>query len=233
MRTRYLTLIAMMLSPYLLVASAYQPTPSDRDLTDRVVQQLEQYSADYHIRRQFVRQLADLRDRYSSSERLEYLLGSIHDQLYAPLQDAQRADQERAAWGYVQMLDRHGGGIQSVAIDIPSACREMYEYIDTLSRLYDHPTALTLAVWYRESDCRQIAMSNGDGPFQIISQDYGQGALSVGEFLQSVEDYLVFSDSKHDWYARANSKSQLTVDLGYTTPTLSGIVYHGALYNGL
>ena len=37
----------------------------------------------------------------------------------------------------------------------------------------DFPTALTIAVWFRESTCGYYLPKNGDGPFQIVSKDYG------------------------------------------------------------
>jgi hypothetical protein len=68
--------------------------------------------------------------------------------------------------------------------------------LDNLSFAYDFPTAVTLAVWYRESNCGYYLPSNGNGPFQITSKDYGTGSLTQSGFIQAVEDFLVFAKNK-------------------------------------
>ncbi|MEI7557984.1 MAG: hypothetical protein WCJ45_04055 [bacterium] len=45
--------------------------------------------------------------------------------------------------------------------------------MDTISFANDFPTALTIATRYRETNCGYYLPGNGDGPFQILSKDYG------------------------------------------------------------
>lgn len=66
-----------------------------------------------------------------------------------------------------------------------------------------------------------------------MSKNYWAGEISIELFQQTVEDYLIFSEGKHDLYERANYDSGYVVDLSYTGWSLTGVVYHSSLYNGL
>jgi hypothetical protein len=131
-----------------------------------------------------------------------------------------------------EFYQQHWDEIYSKDFDVPSSCFDHYEFVDTLSWLYDHPTSLTLATWFRESNCRQAWTHNARWPFQITTKHYGYGAMTRWAFLGAVQDYLAFSNEKHNRYHRANG-GELEVELGYDNRTLSWVVYHGALYNGL
>ena len=59
------------------------------------------------------------------------------------------------------------------------------------------PTALTIATRYRETHCGYYLPSNGDGPFQILSKDYGTGEINEDTFTQSIQDFIDFSKGKY------------------------------------
>jgi len=54
-----------------------------------------------------------------------------------------------------------------------------------------------MAIRYREASCGYYLPSNGDGPFQIISKDYGTGEITENIFVQSIQDFINFSQSKY------------------------------------
>jgi hypothetical protein len=72
--------------------------------------------------------------------------------------------------------------------------------LDLISFANNFPTALTIATRYRESSCGYYLPANGDGPFQIISKDYGTGQITDSIFYQTVQDFIDFSQAKWTQY---------------------------------
>lgn len=72
--------------------------------------------------------------------------------------------------------------------------------MDTISFANNFPTALTIATWYRETHCGYYLPANGDGPFQILSKDYGTGQITEAKFLNMMQDFIDFSKAKHLQY---------------------------------
>ena len=72
--------------------------------------------------------------------------------------------------------------------------------MDTISYANNFPTALMMATRYREAHCGYYLPSNGDGPFQIVSKDYGTGQITEAKFLQAMQDFIDFSKAKHTQY---------------------------------
>jgi hypothetical protein len=72
--------------------------------------------------------------------------------------------------------------------------------MDTISFANNFPTALTIATRYREVTCGYYMPTNGDGPFQIVSKDYGTGQMTEAKFLQTIQDFIDFSKAKHLQY---------------------------------
>lgn len=100
-----------------------------------------------------------------------------------------------------------------------------------MSFAYDFPTPLTLAIRYRESSCGFYLPKNGDGPFQIVSKDYGSGPINRPLFEQTVRDFLEFSKKKIERY---NSKNPDTpILLSYKDYTYQDLYKFAGLYNGL
>ena len=65
--------------------------------------------------------------------------------------------------------------------------------MDTLSFANNFPTALTIATRYREANCGYYLPANGDGPFQILSKDYGTGQITEAKFLQTAKLHALAS----------------------------------------
>jgi hypothetical protein len=107
------------------------------------------------------------------------------------------------------------------------SCTWRYNTLDNISFANNFPTALTIAMRYRETNCGYYLPNNGDGPFQILSKDYGTGNITEDLFLRSVQDFIDFSKAKRTQY-----KTKLWINLTYTWFDLTWIVYHSALYNG-
>ncbi|MEI8090807.1 MAG: hypothetical protein WCG98_00665 [bacterium] len=72
--------------------------------------------------------------------------------------------------------------------------------LDTISFANNFPTALTIATRYREASCGYYLPSNGDGPFQILSKEYGTGQIDENLFTQTVQDFIDFSKAKRQQY---------------------------------
>jgi hypothetical protein len=52
-----------------------------------------------------------------------------------------------------QFLDEYNTGYDPAITLTVDQCSLQYNTIDNLSFAYDFPTALTMAIWYRESNC--------------------------------------------------------------------------------
>jgi hypothetical protein len=110
--------------------------------------------------------------------------------------------------------------------NLPDTCTGRYNTLDNISFANNFPTALTVATWYRESNCWFYLPKNWDWPFQILSKDYGSWNITEEIFTKSVQDFIDFSKAKH-----ANYKSKLNINLTYTWFDFTGIINHWALYN--
>ena len=110
-------------------------------------------------------------------------------------------------------------------------CMWWYNTIDNISFANDFPTALTIAVWYKESNCGYYLPANGDGPFQIVSKDYGNGEITEDLFKQTIQDFIDFSKSKIDSYNRKADSNFPEIKISYTWFDYTGVVSFAALYN--
>jgi hypothetical protein len=72
--------------------------------------------------------------------------------------------------------------------------------MDSISFANNFPTALTIATRYREVNCGYYMPANGDGPFQIVSKDYGTGQITEAKFIGAMQDFIDFSKAKHLQY---------------------------------
>jgi hypothetical protein len=106
-------------------------------------------------------------------------------------------------------------------------CIGWYNTLDDISFVYDFPTALTMATWYRESTCAYFLPSNWNGPFQIVNKDYGTWELTEDEFITTVVDFMEFTKAKFARY-----EWQLSGNLTYTWFDSKWISNFAALYNG-
>lgn len=163
------------------------------------------------------------------------MLGKVKDYLYEKIH-TQKTKAKILSKSFKQEFV--GQYLSGVMIDqeIGVNCTGWYNTLDDLSFIYDLPTSLTTAIWYRESTCGYYLPKNGDGPFQIESKDYGTGEITSDIFIQSIKDFMEFAKHKISRYESANKASQNTgykINLSYEDFDLTGVVRFGALYNSL
>lgn len=172
----------------------------------------------------FYNQTTNLKSQYSKDERLNYMLWELESYLYTNLANLKWASKITSKSAKRDFLNQYNTWFDSWITYTVDQCVLRYNTLDNLSFAYDFPTAVTLAVWYRESNCGYYLPSNGNGPFQITSKDYGTGSLTQSGFIQAVEDFLVFAKNK--W------KKSPSWNLSYSNYDYTGIVNFAALYNG-
>lgn len=125
---------------------------------------------------------------------------------------------------------------KNITLDIEypeEKCTWRYNKIDNISFANDFPTALTIAVWYRESSCGYYLPNNGDGPFQIVSKDYWTGDIDEETFEKTIQDFIDFSKNKIKKYNDRNEWEYDPIELTYTKYNYNDLWKFAGLYNGL
>lgn len=231
-------LVLPILSVLVLVGWAFAYTPTTQDIVDTAIlsNKLGEITSGKNISlRNYYDQTRNLQIQYSSDERLNYMLWKIKDYLYEKIY-TQKTKAKILSKAFKQdFVDEYLSGVM-IDEETGVNCTGWYNTLDDMSFIYDLPTALTTAIWYRESTCGYYLPKNGDGPFQIESKDYGTGQITSDVFIQSVEDFLVFANNKIDRYESVNKAEEDTgykINLSYTGFDLTWIVRFGALYNSL
>lgn len=206
--------------------NAYSPTPDILSMTQTLKTQLNQItSGDYKAKRDFYSQIKVLLSQFSSDERLDYILKELANAMYMPIL-AEKAKVKQASKDFKQsFVASYLTGTKEITGN--DNCTGRYNLIDTISFANNFPTALTIATRYREASCGYYLPGNGDGPFQIISKDYGTGQINENTFVQTVQDFIDFSKAKRQQY-----KTKLWISLTYTWFDWTGLANHAALYNG-
>lgn len=175
--------------------------------------------------RKLADQLQNLQVRFPTYEKLLYLLKELEidltNQITTQKTQTKQANKEQIK----AFVANNMTGI--ALISETDTCKQQYDLIDMISFANNFPTALTLATRYREASCRMYLPGNGDGPFQIVSKEYGAGDLTLTTFKQSVQDFIDFSKAKY-----GNYYSKIGPIFTYTGFDMTGIVNHAALYNG-
>jgi hypothetical protein len=129
-------------------------------------------------------------------------------------------------------LDEYEDDI-SIDAEFPKdKCTWWYNTIDNISFANDFPTALTIAVWYRESNCAYYLPNNGDGPFQIVNENYWAGEITEDMFKQTIQDYIDFSKKRIEKYNDRAWDDYAKIDISYKWFDYTGVVSYLALYNG-
>ena len=216
---------------------SYTPTPEDTQRTENLIQVLDEYiDGDKEILRSFYSQILDIEDFFLDNERMAHKITTIRDHLHDELQTMKmphllngRLIKEEFVRVYEpNIIKEHS---------IPQRCRDRWQYLDDISFVHNLPTAITMATRYAESTCGFYLpvhpVYGSNGPFQIITKDYGTGEMTEPLFRQTVKDFIDFTWSKINNYERANRNDQLKVNLSYSSFDFTGVVRFGALYNGL
>ena len=213
----------------MLLGSAFAYTPSSQDVAQVTLlkTQLDTITTgNIKGKWDFYAQLKTLQEQYATHEQLNYYLNELALYLITQVNTEKTKIKLTSKTTKQDFVNIYSGWF-SQDITTPDSCTWRYNTIDTISFANNFPTALTMATRYREVNCGYYMPANGDGPFQIISKNYGTGQITEATFLQTIQDFIDFSKAKHLQY-----KTKLWISLTYTWFTWTGLVYHSALYNG-
>lgn len=179
--------------------NAYSPTPDILSMTQALKTQLNQItSGNVKDKRDYYTQLKTLMPMFVSDERLSYVLKELANAMYLPILNEKAKAKQASRTGKQEFLAAYMTGIKDISV--PDNCTGRYNLLDTISFANNFPTALTMATRYRESNCGYYLPNNGDGPFQILSKDYGTGQINENLFVQTVQDFIDFSKAKRQQY---------------------------------
>lgn len=206
---------------------AYQPTSQDlatlaslKTQCDTITTGNAKNKANLYI------QLKSLGEQYGNHEQLQYYFDQLGLYLITQVNNEKTKAKISSKTLKQDFFNQYSGWF-SQEITTADSCTGRYNTIDTLSYANNFPTALTIATRYRETNCGYYLPNNGDGPFQILSKDYGTWTITEAKFLTTIQDFIDFSQAKHLQY-----KSKLWISLTYTGFDMTGLVNHAGLYNG-
>lgn len=214
--------------------AAYTPSENDAQSLTSLKAQLDSVIGDNNIDLwSFYNQIVNLQADYSNDERLNYMLEDLKYYLYSDTKNNKNALSKQKSNAKAtskdskqEFLDEYNTWYSVDIVNSLKNCTGWYKTLDDISFAYDFPTALTIAIWYRETSCAYYLPNNKWGPFQITSKDYGTGEITSKQFVQIVTDFLEFSKNKlarYEW--------QLSWELSYNSFDLTGVMNFAALYN--
>ena len=208
-----------------IVFASYVPTAKDTSKLKDLKSQLDVLVVNNNINLwDFYNQTNNLYNQYSWDERLSYLIWELRTYLYTNLSAQKTAAKATTKISKKQFLDEYNTGYDPAITLTVDQCSLQYNTIDNLSFAYDFPTALTMAIWYRESNCGFYLPKNWNWPFQITTKNYWTWEMTQQVFIQTVTDFLEFAKNKI-------SKYNLSGNLTYNNFDYTGIVNFAALYN--
>jgi len=209
------------------ITSAYNPSSGDTQQVNLLKTQLDIISSgNMQDVWSFYSQIKILLKNYWSDEQLNWMLSQINVHLYDKLTREKNKAKIISKQAKQEFLATYlTSDIKEISEKL--SCTGRYNTLDNISFAYNFPTALTIATRYRETSCGYYLPANGDGPFQIVSKDYGTWEITEELFTKSVEDFITFSKAKHTQY-----KTKLWINLTYTGFDWTGLVNHAGLYNG-
>lgn len=184
------------------LALGYEPTSQDVTSITSLKTQFDTISSgDVSIKGDFYIQLKNLKEQFSGHEKLDYYLDTIASYLITQI-NTRKTEAKATSESFKQGFVNQYSGV-SKEITTADSCTGRYNTIDSISFANNFPTALTIATRYRETNCGYYLPNNGDGPFQIVSKDYGTGTVSEGKFLTTIQDFIDFSKAKRTQYHTA------------------------------
>ena len=213
---------------------AYTPSEKDTQSLTSLKTQLDTIIGDNNIDlRNFYNQIVNLQADYSSNDRLNYMFENLKYHLYSDKKNKnalskQKSDAKATSKdSKLEFLEEYNTWYSVEIEDSLKNCTWWYKTLDDISFAYDFPTALTIAVWYRESTCAYYLPNNWDGPFQILSKDYWTGEITSKQFIQTIVDFMEFSKNK-----LAHYDGLLSGELSYNSFDMTWVLNFAALYNG-
>jgi len=219
---------------FIPVCLAYEPTTKDVEDLNNLKKQLDVLVSGNNIDLwNFYNQISNLQTDYSVNPRLDYMLGELRYYLYSDTKNnknalsKQKSDaktlSKEAKKNFV--LSNYTGLYANDENPLKN-CTWWYKTLDDISFAYDFPTALTIAIWYRESTCSYYLPNNGYWPFQIMSKNYWTWEITQQQFVKTIVDFMEFSKNKlarYDWL--------LSGELTYSNFDLTWVSNFIALYN--
>ena len=233
MRKFLLTWLVVWLMVSSVSFAAYTPSEKDTQSLTSLKTQLDSLIDNNIDLWNFYNQIVNLQSDYSSNERLNYMFEDLKYHLYSDKKNKnalskQKSDAKvKSKDSKTEFLEEYNTWFSVEIEDSLKNCTGRYKTLDDISFAYDFPTALTIAVWYRESTCAYYLPNNGDWPFQILSKDYGTGEITSKQFIQTVMDSMEFSKNK-----LARYDGQLSGELSYNSFDMTWVLNFIALYNG-
>ena len=166
-----------------------------------------------------------------NDDRLSTISSGLRDYAYSLFDSRKKLAKQQYVAEKSKFLDEYRKNI-SIDEDFPmDYCVWWYNTIDNISFANDFPTALTIAVWYKESNCGYYLPANGDGPFQIVSKNYGNGEITEELFRQTIQDFIDFAKGKIDDYNKKANEEFPEIKISYTWFDYTWVVSFAALYN--
>ena len=164
-------------------------------------------------------------------DRLWEISKELRDYAYSLLSSKKQALKQQYQEEKTSFLNQYKESI-SIKDEFPiEKCTWRYNTIDNISFANDFPTALTIAIRYRESTCAYYLPSNWNWPFQITSKDYGTWEINEEIFIQTIQDFIDFSKNKIEKYNNRADEEYPEITLSYTGFTYDSILNFAALYN--
>ena len=233
MKKFLLTWLVVWLMVFSVSFAAYTPSEKDTQSLTSLKTQLDSLIDNNIDLWNFYNQVVNLQNDYSSNERLNYMFEDLKYHLYSDKKNKnalskQKSDAKATSKDAKQdFLDEYNTWFSVEIEDSLKNCIGRYKTLDDISFAYDFPTALTIAVWYRESTCAYYLPNNGWWPFQIMSKDYWTWEITQKQFIQTVMDFMEFSKNK-----LARYDGQLSGELSYNSFDMTWVLNFVALYNG-
>ena len=187
-------------------------------------------SSDYGLWSYYT-QLAKWYDILKDDARLATVSSGLRDYAYSLFDSRKKLAKQQSVAEKSEFLDEYRANI-SIDEDFPvDYCMWWYNTIDNISFANDFPTALTIAIWYRESGCGYYIPNNWDGPFQIVSKDYGNGEITEEIFKQTIQDFIDFAKWKIENYNKRADDEFPELKISYKSLDYTWVVSFWALYN--
>lgn len=226
MKKSLLAISVVLIAFFGINLASYVPTQKDTANIKSLKNQLDTLTQNNNINlRDFYNQTNQLQAKYSWDDRLNYMIWELQSYLYTNLSAQKTAAKATTKIAKKEFLDLYNTGYDPAITLTVDQCSLQYNTIDNLSFAYDFPTALTMAIWYRESSCGFYLPKNWNWPFQITTKNYWTWEMTQQLFIQTVTDFLEFAKNKI-------SKYNLSWNLSYSNFDYTGIVNFAALYNG-
>jgi len=179
----------------------------------------------------YYRQLWQWYNILKSDDRLSTISSGLRDYTYSLFDSRKKLAKQQYVGDKSKFLDEYRKDIMIQEKFPIDNCVGWYNTIDNISFANDFPTALTIAVWYKESNCGYYLPANGDGPFQIVSKDYGNGEITEELFKQTIQDFIDFAKNKIDNYNNKADADFPEIKISYTWFDYTWVVSFAALYN--